>query len=296
MQFDASAIAADPAEFLQFLGMARLSQNDKRLDFAKHAAEFLLERGISAYEMAAYFENDAQKIREGFLANVCMGYGRKKTDMFIRDMLVLGVWKNLANMQGIDVASDRNTMKLALRARILHTEIPLLSSFLDIFGYQYGYIDTMSALAWRAVWEEWKAIAPSTAPLAPCMMDFLLYRIGREFCEDKLVEFNCENGHHFFHFGAQLKLCPACRTRLTPIRRLLPCQAQAEQLPRDEDGALRLDSSNLLRTFDGRCILESSCRPKSADFKRSLRPKQSLLLGAQGGQILTPSRMKVAAE
>ncbi|MGB9521620.1 MAG: hypothetical protein ACPL6F_02575, partial [Anaerolineales bacterium] len=43
-QFDARTIANDPVGFLSFLGMTRLSQNDKRLDYAKHAGEFLLER------------------------------------------------------------------------------------------------------------------------------------------------------------------------------------------------------------------------------------------------------------
>jgi len=281
-QFDARTIESDPADFLQFLGMSRLSQNDKRLDFAKHAAEFLLKKNINAFQIAEHFENDAQKIRAGFLESVGMGYGRKKTDMFIRDMTVLGVWQNLSNMNVIDVASDRNTMKLALRTRILQTEIPLLSSFLDIFGYQYGYIDAMSAAAWRTVWEEWKIIEPKTAPIAPCMMDFLLYRIGREYCDDKLVEFVCENGHRFFHFGARLKLCRQCRATLTPVRRLIPCQTQAEKLPRNENGLLLLDESNLLRTFDGVCIFESACRPKTDDFRKLSPPKAISIVGRTG--------------
>ncbi|MEW6240400.1 MAG: hypothetical protein AB1564_06285, partial [Chloroflexota bacterium] len=256
--------------------------NDKRLDYAKHAAEFLLEKGINAFQIAEYFGDDAQRIRAGFLESVGMGYGRKKTDMFIRDMAVLGVWSNLSNINVIDVASDRNTMKLALRTRILQTDIPLLSSFLDIFGYQYGYIDAMSAAAWRAVWEEWKTIEPVTAPSAPCMMDFLLYRIGREYCDDKLVEFVCENGHRFFHFGARLKLCRQCRSTLTPVRRLIPCQTQAELLPRDEEGQLLLDESNLLRTFNGVCIFESACRPKSDDFKKLSPPKAISIIGRTG--------------
>ena len=177
-QFDARAIADDTAGFLNFFGMTRLSQGDKRLDYAKHAAEFLLERKITAYDIAAHFGNNAEKIREGFLANVGMGYGRKKTDMFIRDMVVLGVWPELKNMDVVDVASDRNTMKLALRTRVLQTDIPLLSSFLDIFGYQYSHIDAMSAAAWRTVWEEWKTIEPETAPIAPCMMDFFCTESG----------------------------------------------------------------------------------------------------------------------
>jgi hypothetical protein len=281
-QFDARTIEDDPADFLRFLGLSRLSQNDKRLDYAKHAAEFLLEKGINAFQIAKHFGNDAQQIREGFLKNVGMGYGRKKTDMFIRDMVALGVWSNLSNLDVIDVASDRNTMKLALRTRILQTDIPLLSSFLDIFGYQYGYIDAMSAAAWRAVWEEWKIIEPQTAPSAPCMMDFLLYRIGREYCDDKLVEFVCENGHRFFHFGARLKLCRQCRATLMPVRRLIPCQTQSEQLPRDEEGQLLLDESNLLRTFNGVCIFESACRPKAEDFKKLSPPKAISIIGRTG--------------
>jgi hypothetical protein len=278
-QFDAQVIADDPASFLSFLGMTRLSQGDKRLDYAQHAAEFLLERNINAYSIAVYYGNDAEKIREGFLSNVGMGYGRKKTDMFIRDMVVLGVWPHLSNMHVVDVASDRNTMKLALRTRILQTDIPLLSSFLDIFGYQYEHIDAMSAAAWRTVWEEWKKAEPETAPVAPCMMDFVLYRIGREYCDDKLVEFVCENRHHFFHFGARLKVCRKCRCSVTPVKRLLPCQVHPQQLPRDEEGALRLDESNLLRTFDGVCIFESVCRPKANDFKKLSPPRAISITG-----------------
>ena len=281
-QFDARCIKDDPSDYLDFLGLSRLSQNDKRLDFARHSADFLLEKGINAYQIAEYYSNDAKKIRDGFLENVGMGYGRKKTDMFIRDMAVLGVWPNLFNLDVIDVASDRNTMKLALRTRILQTEIPLLSSFLDIFGYQYDYIDTMSAAAWRTVWEEWKLAEPETAPSAPCMMDFLLYRIGREYCNDKLVEFVCDNGHRFFHFGAKLKLCRQCRANITPERRLIPCQTQLNNLPRNEEGQLLLDESNLLRTFDGVCIFETVCSPKSGEFKKLSPPKAISIIGRTG--------------
>lgn len=278
-QFDTRTIYGEPAAFLSFLGMTRLSQSDKRLDYAKHAAEFLLERKIDAYDIAAYYENDAKKIRESFLTATGMGYGRKKTDMFIRDMVALGVWPQLLNMDVIDVASDRNIMKLALRTRILQTDIPLLSSFLDIFGYQYGHIYEISAAAWRSVWEEWKLINPETAPVAPCMIDFLLYRIGREYCDDDLVEYVCENKHRFYHFGARLRRCRQCYGKVTPANRLLPCQVYSHQLPRDEEGALILDKSNLLRTFNGVCILESVCRPKANDFKKLSPPKSISIVG-----------------
>jgi hypothetical protein len=281
-QFDAVTIIEDPEEFLKFMKIGRLSQGDKRLDFARHAAEFLFLKQINAFEIAEFFDNDAEQIRNGFLENIGMGYGRKKTDMFIRDMVVLGVWTNLKNIEKIDVASDRNTMKLALRTRILQTELPLLSSFLDIFGYQYSYIDEMSAAAWRAVWEEWRVISPETAPVAPCMMDFLLYRIGREHCDSKLVEFDCENGHRFFYFGARLKRCPQCRAPLTPIRRLLPCQVRAEDLPRFNDGTLAVDATDVLRLFDGQCIFEPTCRPKAEDFRKLSPPKAISIIGRTG--------------
>jgi hypothetical protein len=278
-QFSEEAILDNPNGFLGFLGMSRLSQSDKRLDYARNAAEYLVARGITAYDIARYNNNDALQIRESFLASTGMGYGRKKTDMFIRDMYVLGVWPHLSNMQAIDVASDRNTMKLALRTRILQTDIPLLSSFLDIFGYQYGYIDAMSAAAWRAVWEEWQAIAPNTAPISPCMMDFLLYRIGREHCDDKVVEFVCQNEHRFFNFSAQLKKCRICRSEIIPIRRALPCQIQKELLPRHENGRLRLDAKDLLYIFNGECIFEVACQPTTKNFKKLSPPKAISIVG-----------------
>ena len=157
-RFDAEEIKRDPESFLKFLGLTRLSQTDKRIDFARNAASFLIENHISAFEIAQYFENDAIKIREVLLNTPNMGYGFKKANMFIRDMVELGVWPKLKNFDKIDVSSDINTMKLALRTRILKTDIPLLTSFLDIFCYQYSYIDKMSAQAWRKVWEDWKII------------------------------------------------------------------------------------------------------------------------------------------
>lgn len=52
--------------------------------------------------------------------------------MFLRDMVVLGIWQNVDGFDKIDVASDINTIKVALRTGIIKTEIPLVSSFLDI--------------------------------------------------------------------------------------------------------------------------------------------------------------------
>jgi hypothetical protein len=280
--FGVEEIADEPADFLKFLGTTRLSQTDKRLDFAHNAASFLLERGIEPYDIASHFGYDALKIREALVNAHNTGYGLKKANMFIRDMVELGVWPNLENFDKMDVASDINTMKLALRTRILQTDIPLVSSFLDIFCHQYEHIDEMSATGWRTVWEEWKALNPETVPRSPCLMDFVLYRIGREYCKDNLVKYQCEDGHVFHHFGARLRKCRVCdrkhRASVQPIERLLPCQVGPEELPR-ESGALLLSPTNLLYRFDGICIFENVCQPKSEVFQQLDPPKSISIKG-----------------
>ena len=285
-RFDAQGIVDDPEDFLKFLGTTRLSQTDKRLDFARNAAGFLLEKNISALDIAKYFNNDAAQIRETLVNTPNIGYGLKKANMFIRDMVELGVWTKLVNFDKMDVASDINTMKLALRNGILQTDIPLLSSFLDIFCYQYSHIDEISAKAWRVVWEEWVKLDPSAAPSSPCQMDFLLYRIGREYCDDAVVQYECVDGHVFYHFGARLKNCPRCRNRnirkpAYPKKRLLPCQLESSQLPR-ENGELLLKKDNLLKIFDGICIFEKVCKPKADKF-RALNPPKSISIKGQTG-------------
>ncbi len=110
-------------------------------------------------------------------------------------------------------------------------------------------------------------------------MDFLLYHIGREYCDEKLVPFVCEDGHTFYHFGARLKNCRVCRDAGKRVRaharaRFLPCQLDSASLPREE-GRLLVRGDNLLKTFDGICILEGTCQPKTEDF-RALNPPKSI--------------------
>lgn len=283
-RFDAQEIVDDPAEFLKFMGMTRLSQTDKRLDYAKNAARFLLENGITAFDIAQHFGNNTVMIRNALINTPNMGFGLKKANMFLRDMVELGVWPVLQQYEQVDVSSDINTMKLALRTKILQTDIPLLSSFLDIFCHQYGHIDKKSAEAWRVVWEAWRDIDPVTAPEAPCKMDFLLYRIGREYCKENVVQYTCESGHTFFHFGARLRNCRVCRSskervRAHPKTRFFPCQIQSADLPR-EGKQLLLKDKNLLRLFNGVCILEAACRPKTDAFI-ALNPPKSISIKGQ---------------
>jgi hypothetical protein len=110
-------------------------------------------------------------------------------------------------------------------------------------------------------------------------MDFLLYRIGREYCDEIVVQYECRKGHRFYYFGAKLKNCPLCRkekiqTIAIPKKRLLPCQIEPSELPR-EDGSLLLRDDKLLRIFDGKCIFENVCKPKDETF-RALNPPKSI--------------------
>lgn len=283
-RFEAQEIAEDPESFLKFLGMTRLSQTDKRIDFAKNAAKFLLEKNITAFEIARYYNNDAVRVREGLVNASNIGYGFKKANMYLRDMYEWNIWPRLNNLDQIDVASDINTIKLALRTGILKTDIQLLSSFLDIFCYQYSYIDEMSSKAWRVVWEKWTKLDSTTAPLSPCQMDYLIYRIGREYCKPNVVKYECENGHTFYHFGARLKKCPECgkkgiNKQAIPKYKLIPCQLNSSQLPH-HNGEIFLRGDNLLKTFNGFCIFEDVCQPKAEKFI-ALNPPKSISIKGQ---------------
>ena len=117
----------------------------------------------------------------------------------------------IQGFEKIDVASDVNTIKIALKSEILNCAIPLVSSFIDIFSYQYGLIDTMSAKAWRRVWEIWSKKYPDEHIDSPCLLDYFVYNVlGRQFCKEKLCYFMCENGHKFANNGARNKYCPIC--------------------------------------------------------------------------------------
>lgn len=282
--YDASVIDEDPEAYLKRLGVTRLSQSDKRLDFVRNAAKFLLERNISAYDVAKLCDYDAARIRELLISQPNMGYGPKKANMLVRDMYVLRVWPELRGLEAIDVASDVNTMKLALRTRILQTEIPLVSSFLDIFCYQYEYVSEASAAAWRAVWNKWRELEPMTAPASPCLMDFLLYRIGRDYCYEMAVLYQCEgkDRHQFWHFGGRLKQCRSCHSQAKRVEMSLPCQITPERLPRQAGGQLMLSEQNLLYRFNDKCVLETTCMPKTDGF-RKLSPPMSISIKGRTG-------------
>jgi len=151
--FDVKAINDDPSEFIKSIGVGKLSQTDKRVHYASELTKMLLEMKSTPYELLDFYDRDVCALRNALIARSGAGYGSKKADMFVRDMVVLGVWQDVKNFDMINVASDINTIKVALRTGILKTAIPLVSSFLDIFCNQYSYIDDMTAKAWRRVWD-----------------------------------------------------------------------------------------------------------------------------------------------
>jgi len=268
--------------------MTNLSQSDKRVKYAKTAAQLLLDHNLKEpYELLGFCQNDFEKVRNLMISNRGSGFGNKKTDMFLRDMYILNVWPNGKNLDKIDVASDINTLKVALRSGILRTEIPLLSSFLDIFCYQYILMDEQSALAWRQVWEKWGEKYPEECIESPCLIDYLIYRvIGKEFCKEKLVTFQCDTNNHTFKWhSSQNRTCQICskptlRRKATPIDKALPCT--------DESGHISITKSKFVSGKDAilpgirECPFIEVCNPRNPQFKKLNPPKSISILGRTG--------------
>jgi len=227
--FNKKNILESPEIFLNYIGITKLSQSDKRVKYSETASKILIDLHIEPYDLFSHFKKDLLKIKNFLLSNPGSGFGNKKADMFIRDMVVLEVWKNPINFDKINVASDINTTKVALRTGILSSSIPLLSSFMDIFCYQYGLIDDKNANAWRRVWEIWNEKYPSTCIDSPCLIDYLVYRIiGKEFCKEKLCQYECESKEHRFmwHTGRN-KTCQVCKDKKAyVVSKHLPCSSK----------------------------------------------------------------------
>ena len=235
--FSVRQINSDPDAFIKTISVTKLSQTDKRASYAKNITQFLIEHNVDPFDIIDCFDRDVFRFREVLIAYEGAGYGNKKTDMFIRDMIVLGVWTDVKGFEKIDVASDVNTIRIALKSGILNCEIPLISSFIDIFSYQYDLIDNQSAQAWRRVWKIWKAKYPSDNISSPCLLDYFVYNVlGRQFCKENLCWFECDNGHKFPNAGARSKYCPVCKAEhrgnveTTLISRDLPCSCEEGKL------------------------------------------------------------------
>jgi hypothetical protein len=168
-------------ELLNFLGAQ--SQRDKRKPWMLNSAKLLVEKyDSSAYKINEVHNGDVVEIVEALTAEERYGFSTKKAHMFLRDMADLGVWKYKKNIEKLDVMSDKNTMRVALRTGILQFRIPLLASFLDVFCYQYSVVDRLNREAWRRVWEKWGKISNNHRPPAPASMDYLIFRLGKIVC------------------------------------------------------------------------------------------------------------------
>ena len=281
--FDEELIHEDPEEFMHNIGISSLSQNDKRTSYAKTISGFLLDKGCTPFGLIDLYDRDISLLRDAIIRCEGSGYGNKKTDMFLRDMVVLGVWDNVSGFDKIDVASDVNTIKVALRTGIIKTEIPLVSSFLDIFCHQYSYIDSMNALAWRKVWEIWKEKYPSECIESPCLIDYFVYKVvGKQFCKDSLFLFECETKEHtFFLHSPQNRTCQVCRSKglkrnkATRIARMMPCVS--------EKGKIAIQATEYVRSLPeeqkfSECPFKDICKEN-----RNMQPPKSISILGQTG-------------
>lgn len=281
--FDEELIHEDPASFISKIGIADKSQNDKRNNYAEAITEYLLSKQCSPYELIDSYNRDIFALRQSIIACEGSGYGNKKTDMFLRDMVVLGIWNDVLNFDKIDVASDINTIKVALRTGIIKTEIPLVSSFLDIFCYQYGYIETMNANAWRKVWEIWKRKYPKECIESPCLIDYFIYNvIGKQFCKEILHKFECETHKHtFFWHSARNRTCQVClrngikRIKAYPVAKMIPCS--------HEEGYIAINETDYVSSLPEEQRIDACPFKDICKENRYLQPPKSIsILGATG--------------
>jgi len=293
--FDKDEIYTDPEGFLKKIGATKLSQSDKRARYAKTAAQILIDNKIEPFDLFSFCGKDVEKVRDILVNNTGSGFGKKKADMFIRDMYVLRVWGEPKNFDKIDVASDINTIKVALRSGILRTDIPLLSSFLDIFCYQYGLMDGMNAKAWRRVWEIWRERYPEECVESPSLIDYLAYRIiGKEFCRESLAIFRCESKEHEFKWhSTRNKTCQVCynnsvRSKAQVVGKVLPCT--------DKDGFIAITQSKFVAGPESalpgikECPFVSVCHPREPEFRKLNPPKSISILGETGWETARTRR------
>jgi len=160
------------------------SQRDKRKPWMQEAAKLLKQRyDGNAYNINDVHNGDVSEIKDTLAGVEKYGFSQKKADMFLRDMADLNVWEFKKNIDKINVMSDKNTMRIALRTGILKFRIPLLASYLDVYCYQYGLVDEWNVKAWREVWNSWNEIPENHRPLTPASMDYLIYRMGKLACK-----------------------------------------------------------------------------------------------------------------
>lgn len=282
--FDEKLIFDDPEDFIKSIGITGLSQNDKRTQYAKNISAFLIENSVSPYELIQFYKRDIYDLRNSLIKIQGAGYGNKKADMFVRDMVVLSVWDNVKGFDKIDVASDVNTIKVALRTGIMKAAIPLVSSFIDIFCYQYSYVDEMNACAWRRVWEKWCEDYPEEAIDSPCLLDYFVYNvIGKQFCKEVLYTYRCNEFDHVFKWhSGRISNCQICakngnRNKATRIGEKMPCE--------DAEGYIAIEKTDFIMSQMAEpnyseCPFSGIC---SQNGNRKLNAPKSISIKGQTG-------------
>lgn len=287
--FDEDFIANNPKLFLQRLDLGNLSQTDKRIDYARNIANFVKSNASSPYELIKSFDGNIYDLRNALIDFPNSGYGAKKADMVLRDMVVLGIWKNVSGFDRINVASDINTVKVALRTGIVKTAIPLVSSFIDIFCYQYSYIDDMNVKAWRRVWELWMNSHPEDNIQSPCLIDFFVYAVvGKQFCNPNLYIYKGDTcGHTFVWLSPMNKTCQVCYRqgikgrKAHKINRVMACC--------NSEGSLAIENTKFVEDLpDDKKIKD--CPFSNICEHKNLMPPKSISIKGQTGWVKAYSR------
>jgi len=285
--FDELFIKSDPEGFLSAIGINRLSQNDKRTKYARNIADFVLKlteqySDNKAYHLIDHYHGDLFALREDLITKANAGYGEKKTDMALRDMVVSGIWKNVSNFDKINVASDVNTIKVALRTGILATAIPLVSSFLDIFCNQYSYMDYLCAQAWRHVWEIWMKRYPQDNIGSPCLLDFFVYNvIGKQFCKTNLYIYECDEQKHTFPWhSANNHTCLLCYDKYH--RRVHAHVVQNFMACCHPDGKVAIRSTKYVQSLPDDQKIDACPFIDICEHKNLMPPKSISILGQTG--------------
>jgi len=222
------------------------SQRDKRKPWMQESARLLKEKyNSSAFNINKVHKGDVLKIKKSLTEAEKYGFSQKKADMFLRDMADLEVWKFTKNIEEINVMSDKNTMRIALRTGILRFRIPLLASYLDVYCYQYGLVDQWNVKAWREVWKIWDTIPNNHRPPTPASIDYLIYRMGKLACK------------------------PSVRLRRCPPSNAVKDKWLQSQIPQDR---LIFNKNNF-------CIFEEVCRNE----RKLLKHPMSISIFGQTG-------------
>jgi len=222
-------------EFLNRIGAD--SQRDKRKPWMQRAAKLLQEKyNNSAFNINTVHNGDVLQIKSVLTEGGKYGFNQKKADMFLRDMADLKVWTYKKNIEEINVMSDKNTMRIALRTGILQLRIPLLASYLDVYCYQYEMVDKWSSKAWREVWKVWDTLPNNHRPPTPASIDYFIYRMGKLACRP----------------SARLRKCPPSK----PIGKKL----LESKMPQDQ----------LIFSDNYYCIFENICKDERKIFNHPM--------------------------